>query len=415
MTTIPMPAFREDLISLFTELVLVPGTSRQERNVADFIRAKLAGLPYDISEDGAGVAIGGNTGNLLITPKHFDSSRPARVFMAHMDTVRRTDGIKVVRHNGKITSDGSSQLGADNRAGVAVLLQMLLDAAQIQRDRAADETQEVPGNGQHEGIPNTRTSLAESPKDEASQVALADSMRNFMVIFTIAEEIGLVGAGQLDLSPFNVEGVFVFDSSRRPGAYIQECAGKYQFDIEIKGRAAHSAVAPSEGISAIMVAARGLSGIQTGQIDPMTTINIGFVEGGEAMNIVAPRCVVRGEVRSTTYEAIEGHLDDIEKVFAAAAAEAGATAVMTRHKDFAPYSLPGESLVVREMERVLAAVGLVATPLRYTGGSDANVLNDKGYNAVNIGIGAQKPHADDEFILEEDLMAAFQIALNLYS
>ena len=36
-----------------------------------------------------------------------------------------------------------------------------------------------------------------------------------------------------------------------------------------------------------------------------------------------------------------------------------------------------------------------------------------GYAAVNIGIGAQKPHADDEFILEEDLVTAWRIAQNL--
>jgi tripeptide aminopeptidase len=370
MSTSDSPQIDESLIALFTELVLVPGTSKNERLVADFIKGKLRNLPFTVQEDGSGTAIGGNTGNLIITPDHFDPALPARIFMAHMDTVRRTDGIRVIREHGKITSDGSSQLGADNRAGLAVLLHKLMKS----------------GGGK----------------------------LNYMVIFTIAEEIGLVGASHLDLSPYNVEAAFVFDSSRRPGAYIRECAGKYQFDITVKGRAAHSAVAPSEGISAIMVAARGLSGIRTGQIDPMTTINIGFVEGGEAMNIVAPKCVVRGEVRSTTYEAIEGHLDTIEEAFRVAADRAGASVVMQRHKDFAPYSLPGDSVAVTEVERAILAAGLQVDPLRYTGGSDANVLNDKGYHAVNIGIGAQKPHADDEFILEEDLMAASRIAKALF-
>jgi len=370
MSATDSSAINESLVNLFTELVLVPGISRQERRVADFIREKLSGLPFTVREDAAGTAIGGDTGNLFIIPDHFDPAQPARVFMSHMDTVRRTDGIRVIRENGKITSDGSSQLGADNRAGVAVLLNMLMEAV----------------GGKH----------------------------NYMVIFTIAEEIGLVGASHLDLSPYIIEAVFVFDSSRRPGAYIRECAGKYQFDVEVKGRAAHSAVAPSEGISAIMVAAAALSRIQTGQIDPMTTINIGFIEGGEAMNIVAPKCVVRGEVRSISYEAIEGHLDTIEQAFRSVADEAGAGVEMHRHKDFAPYSLSGDSVAVMEVERAIREAGLVVDPLRYTGGSDANVLNDKGFDAVNIGIGAQKPHADDEFILEEDLMAASRIARALF-
>jgi tripeptide aminopeptidase len=47
------------------------------------------------------------------------------------------------------------------------------------------------------------------------------------------------------------------------------------------------------------------------------------------------------------------------------------------------------------------------------GGSDANVFNAKGLMAVNIGIGAQKPHSLEEFLLIEDLHAASRIAHGL--
>jgi tripeptide aminopeptidase len=362
----------ESLISLFSELVLVPGTSRDEQRVAAWVRQRLAGLPFDISEDASGAAIGGNTGNLIIKPRHFDPTRPVQVYFAHMDTVRNTSGIQVVRRDGRLTSDGSCQIGADNRAGMATLLHTLEHHAEWERL----------------GV-------------------------NYMVVFTIAEEIGLLGATHIDLSAYNVEAAYVFDSSRRPGTYIRDCAGMYQFEVQVHGRAAHSAVNPEEGISAIMVAAKAIAQIEIGKIADMTTVNIGKISGGEATNVVTPLCKVIGEVRSTTTERIMEYLRGIQQIFENVAAQHGARITMTWHKEFPPYVHGADAPIVRNIEAALHSAGLTPDPLRYTGGSDANVLNEKGLASVNIGIGAQKPHADDEFILEEDLIAAARIAAAL--
>ena len=198
----------ETLIQLFIELAGIPGKSLNEAALAAHIRRRLDGLPFTVETDDAGRALGGNTGNLLIKPAHFDPAKPVRVYMAHMDTVRDTTGIGILRDKGKITSDGTSQLGADNRAGVAVLLQLLLD-------------------------------VTLSPP-------------NYMVVFTIAEEIGLKGAELLDFGGLDVEAVFVFDSSRRPGALPSAPAPANFFVSKpvLKGRACtQRRWAPRRGIS----------------------------------------------------------------------------------------------------------------------------------------------------------------------
>jgi len=56
------------------------------------------------------------------------------------------------------------------------------------------------------------------------------------------------------------------------------------------------------------------------------------------------------------------------------------------------------------------AVGLASNPIDYLGGSDANALNAKGIPSVNLGIGAQNPHGNDEFILLEDLHRSAELA-----
>ena len=78
-----------------------------------------------------------------------------------------------------------------------------------------------------------------------------------------------------------------------------------------------------------------------------------------------------------------------------------------------PYHHEMEKPVVVNLERVLREVGLTPRPIRYRGGSDANAYNAKGIPAVNIGIGAQKPHSSDEFFLIEDLHKSSEIAHRL--
>ena len=81
--------------------------------------------------------------------------------------------------------------------------------------------------------------------------------------------------------------------------------------------------------------------------------------------------------------------------------------------DFPPYVHSHDSPIVRDVESALKAVGLQPQPIRYTGGSDANTYNAKGIPAVNLGIGAQKPHTFEEFVLIEDLVKSAEIAFML--
>jgi tripeptide aminopeptidase len=58
-------------------------------------------------------------------------------------------------------------------------------------------------------------------------------------------------------------------------------------------------------------------------------------------------------------------------------------------------------------------VGLTAEAVISEAGSDANSYNNRGIEAVNIGIGAQNPHSNEEYILYKDFQNAFNIALEL--
>ena len=360
-----------ELRDLFIRFAMVEGVSLNERAIADTVASTLRPLGIRVMEDGIGPSIGGNAGNLLCFPPDFRASEPALLLTAHLDTVQPTAGLVPKVLPDRITSDGTTILGADNRMGLSILTFLLM--------------QVVRRNLPH---------------------------RNFFVVHTVGEELALYGADRIDLSAYRLDGAYVFDSSRRPGIYVRECVGLYMFDAVFHGKAAHAGVAPEEGVNAVALAAKAIGSMQIGRIDPTMTTNIGKIEGGGATNIVPDRVSISGEVRSFSAQRTRERLQQIEEGFRRAMGSQGRLEFSSA-VDFEPYVLSPDAPFVARLERAIRAQGLTPQGIAYTGGSDANKYNAKGIPAVNLGIGAQKPHTLEEFLLLEDLAASAGIAFEL--
>jgi len=359
------------VVELFLEAVKVDSLSLRERPMARFIHTTLSGLSVAVYEDDTAKTIKGDCGNLICIPSWFNPSHPAIALFAHMDTPRTTVGVRPMLTDSRITSDGTTILGVDNRAGSSVLLQVL--------------------------------------KEHVS----ANTQGNFIVVFTVAEEIGMFGSKHIDLTPYNIKMGFVFDCSKRPGVFIQSAVGCSLYDATFIGRPAHAGVAPEKGVSAIGIAATAVSQIPMGRLSPTMTSNIGMIVGGTATNVVADRCTIHGEVREFIPALIDEHLIMLKTTFERAAQSNGGDVEFGSRVDFPPFALGSDSEVFRTTVDVLQSVGLTPAPIQYLGGSDANMLNEKGIPSVNFGIGAQNPHANDEFILVEDLHKSSEIATAL--
>jgi tripeptide aminopeptidase len=366
-----MTSRQQELLSLFLRLAPIDGISHVERAIADEVTTILRSAGVDVIEDESAPAVKGNTGNLLCFPPGFRSDVSAIMLEAHLDTVQPTASLKVIVKEDRVCSDGSTILGADNRMGLSILVDLLLHSNDLR-----------------------------GPK------------KNFFVALTVGEETGLYGAAALDLTRFAVSAAFVFDCSKRPGIFIRESVGLYEFSVQFIGKAAHAGVAPEEGVNAIALAASAISKIRLGRLDPETTANIGKIYGGEATNIVPERVTVEGEVRSFSPDRIREELHRMEEIFQASVSDSGRL-VFSSFSEFEPYVHKPEAPALLELEDAIRRAGLTPKPIRYMGGSDANKYNAKGIPAVNIGIGAQKPHSVEEFFLLEDLFKSSEIAHEL--
>jgi len=361
MTQTPDPA----LVDLFLQLVRVDALSGAERPVASFVRGFLEPLGVEVGEDDAGDEGEDPSGNLICRLR----GGCARALVAHMDTARPTRDVAPRVLTDRITSDGTTILGADNRAGMALALHTLR--------RLAEET-DRPGTA----------------------------------IFTVREETDFGGSRALE-PPGEVQSAYILDSSHPPGDYIARGYGAVEFKARLHGRAAHAGVAPERGINAIEAASRAIASISWGRLDETSTSNVGRIHGGSATNVVAEEATVEGEARALDPERLESVGHQIESAFRDAANAAGAELEFRLMRAFDAYELSSASPAVRFLERAMRSANLEPSACETAGGSDAHVLNARGLQAVNLGIGARNPHGNDEYILLSDLASAAELAWQL--
>jgi tripeptide aminopeptidase len=357
----------ESLVKLFLQVAKIDALSGKEKAIVVYIKSFLKNYNYKIIEDESNKFSKSDTGNLIIQVGDGGNF----ILSAHMDTARPTLHLNPVVLEDRITSSGDTVLGVDNRAGVSVLLYTLEKIAM-------------------EKIP----------------------VKDFTVTFTTCEETTLFGSKYLGING-KIKYGFVFDSGYRPGNFIHSACGALGFKIKVIGKASHSGISPEKGVNSLLVASKAINKLPLGRIDEETTMNIGMLKGGSAVNVIPEITELDGEVRSFDINKVEKYFDLTLNTFNKEAASIGGKIEHKSFWDFKPFTVPEDSFAYTETIRVLKKVGLKPTPIISLGGSDANSLNEKGIESVNLGIGAQNPHSNDEFIFIEDLVKSAEIALEL--
>ena len=288
---------------------------------------------------------------------------------AHLDTVEPGRGIEPLVDGGVLRSDGSTILGGDCKAGVAIVLEGLIAAMESNSGNRAIE-----------------------------------------VVFTRHEEGGLVGAHHLDFSMVAAKEGVVFDGEGPPNRIILSAPSQNVVTAQITGRAAHAGLEPEKGISALLIAADILSRLPLGRIDEETTANIGRLEGGLKRNIIPEQAFLDGEFRSRSNE----KLADVERKFRGVFEEAAsrypeAKIDLDIVNTYQAYNIDAKSEAVAVIGRALSGIGLEPILESTGGGSDANVFIEKGIAAIPVGIGVRDFHTTWETAVIAEVLQGAQM------
>jgi len=371
---------QERIKNLLLELVQIDSVSRKERDVAERIKKYCEEMGATVEIDDAGSKVGGNSGNVIA---RFPGTIPGAEWImmsAHMDTVVPGEGVKPVVEGDIIRSDGTTVLGGDDKSGCAVIIETI---------RCLQE-QNIP----HAPI-------------EA--------------VFSICEEVGLLGAKHVDTSKLNSKYGLVFDSDD-PGFLFTKGPSADHMEWKIYGLESHAGVAPEQGISAIRIAAEAINNMKLGRIDDETTANIGVIEGGKATNITPNLVTLRGEARSHDEKKLDAQTAHMTGCFEDAAAKHEVTVegVTTKARveahvtrEYSAMNVPDSSRVVQLVYQAAARLGQKVETLASGGGCDANIFNQRGIECANFGTGMRAIHTVKEWLDVKDMYASAEMTLEV--
>jgi tripeptide aminopeptidase len=346
-------AERARLAETFTALCRIRSPFGRERPCAEAVRAELARMGVDATED-AGSA-GSECGNLLARIPGRDPDFWV-LLCAHVDTVEAVAEVEPVLVEGGWENANEGILGADNKAAVAVIL-------------------EVARRARIEGTP----------------VGLE-------LLFTVSEENALAGAKAFDVSQLRAPFGYVFDHATPIGEVVVASPTYFRIGGEFLGAAAHAGIRPEDGRSAVLAATHAVERMPHGRLDPETTANVGYIHSGvpSATNVVPERCSLLAEARSLDAERAEQVVAAMVDALHDGAAHAECDVDVTVEKLFTGYRLrPSEPAVVAA-EDALRASGYEPRRISTGGGSDANAFIANGLPVVNLANGTERNHQPDE-------------------
>ena len=235
------------------------------------------------------------------------------------------------------------------------------------------------------------------------------------LLFTVGEEVALAGAQALEPSSLRSKIGYVFDHASPIGEVITASPSHYRIEATFLGTASHAGIRPEDGRSAILAAARAIAAMPHGRLDDASTVNVGTIAGGSAMNVVPERCSLVAEVRSLRDERAEELAETVVARLheAANVPECECDLDVSVQRMFSGYRLSGVRPAVRAAERALRTCGYAPVPIVSGGASDANVLVARGIETVNLANGTERNHEPGERVSATALEEMFEVTLSL--
>ena len=350
-----------ELTDLFETLAKIPSPSMHEDAVAEKIVSLLNGYGVSARRDAFG--------NVRAEIPATDETKEPLLLSAHMDAVTPACGKKPVLHpDGRITSDGTTVLGADDISGLCVILEAVTSVLE-------------------DGAPHRPVEL----------------------LFDAAEESYCTGIQQFDFSRLRSKTAYVFDLSGPVGSAAYQAPSIVSFRAEFTGRAAHAAFSPEEGLHAIKAAAEAAAHIDCGRVGDLT-VNIGTITGGTADNIVPETCALTGEARGFDHPLVLRKLAEIEQTIRQAASRFGCAVRFTTETLCQAFRADPEGQAAQRFRAACASVGLESSLTVTYGGSDNNHFCLHGLTGLVVAPGMNSCHSCQEYTSADELTRAARIA-----
>lgn len=348
------------MIKQFMEMVEIDSESGNEAQFIDYLLVEFKKLGADARKDAYG--------NLVAKFSAKNSaSKEAILLSCHADTVMPGRGIKPKIEDGVIRSSGDTILGADDKAGIAEMLEAL------------------------------RLAKVRPPVE---------------VAISRQEEVGLLGIKNLDFSLLSAKRGFLLDNDTLDTIVIGG-PSYFAIDVDVKGRSAHAGMEPEKGINAILAAAKAIAALRLGRLDHETTANVGVIKGGLIRNGVPDAASFLAECRSLQHDKAQALADEMERIIKREVTAAGASVVIKIDNLCKAVQIAPDTWTVITAQKALETVDIKAKTTFITGYTDASIYNNQGIEMAVVGIGARDEHSKTEHIHVADMEKALAMLIEI--
>ncbi len=334
-------------------------------------------------------------------PATVDRAVPTIGFAAHVDTYPGVTGTgvkpQVVRYDGGdlalpgdpaqvlsrhdlaehvghelVTSDGTTLLGADDKAGVA---EIMAAAAYLIRH----------------------------PEIEHGPIR---------VLFNPDEEVGR-GTDHLDLEAFGADVAYTLDGSDR-GEIEAETFSAVKATITFVGRSAHSGTAKGVLVNAVKAAGDFLASLPREGLSPETTDGRdGFVHPDEIVGNVEKTTVVL-ILRDFDDAHLDTHAEVVRRLAEAAAVGRGAQVDVKLEREYSNMAhFIDDPWIVEAAEEAIRRSGSEPRRSIIRGGTDGSRLSENGLPCPNLSTGGHEYHSRREWLCVPDMGAAASTIVHL--
>ena len=333
------------LTATLIDLIRIPSTSGHEEKIRTHLAQYLASLGLSTTVD--------DSGNLIST---LPGEGRSLLLNAHMDRVPPGLGHQPELSNGILSSDGTTNLGADDAAGIAIILEVVRRTIE-----------------QH---------LPHPP---------------LVIVFTVQEEAGMCGASSFDSTSWHVTDGIVFDNAFEAGVVVSRGAAYEAFDIEITGRTGHPGKDLDQTVHALEIF-RAANYPHGSFNNDLTRINIGRIIGGSARNAIPNMVTLEGELRSfESSEMRQQYKQAIQDAFEQSARHFGGYANVSFKTHSNGYEIDTEEPLLQTYRTVLKQHGLTFQMKPTFIGSDTSGFRPT-IRAFTISTGVVNEHSVEEYV-----------------
>lgn len=345
---------KDSLVERFMKYVQIDSESKNEKRMAEKLISEMEDLGLQVYTDDTRKMTASNANNVYGFLKGDVKEEPL-LFVSHMDTVKPGNGIIPLIEGNYIKSKGNTILGGDDKAGITAIMEALKTIKEKNLNN-----------------------------------------RPIEVVFTVCEEIGLLGSKSLDYNHIKSKNAVVLDSSGDAGKIIIQAPSTYSMTVEIIGKASHAGISPEKGINAILVASEAISNMKLLRIDKETTANIGSISAEGPTNIIPDKTIMEFEIRSLSEEKAQLQMKHMLKCLNLSVDKYNARMKHNIENGTKSFSIDKNDEFIKFIEEKSRKIGLESHKTFSIAGFDANVLNDNGIDTVILSMGTENVHSTEE-------------------